>query len=145
MKSWVKYFINILLILIIMFFGEHVFEGITKNIQTTFKMNPFLINMVMIIFYGCIGLLLGLEHLINEINKEGTWIINSPKIVFMVLPSLYFSFAMFLYYSSIQFVRNILAYPVGILLESGTNFMHVFQLIFGYSIITSFYKRSEKM
>jgi hypothetical protein len=95
----------------------------------------------MIIFYGGIGLLLGLEHLICEIRKEGTWIINLPKVVLMVIPSLYFSLAMFIYYNNI----TVLSFSIGVLIEGGSGFIHAFQIILGHSIITSFYKNNKEI
>ena len=143
-KSWSKYFLIIILILVMVFWGQYVLDGITRNSQKTYNINPYFYNMVMIIFYGSIGLLLGLEHLIQEIKKEGTWVINIPKLILMGIPSLYFSLGIFLYGSRNQFVREVIAYPIGILLNNSTNFIFVLQLIFGYSIITSFYKKMKK-
>ncbi|MCB2358771.1 hypothetical protein [Clostridium estertheticum] len=141
-KSWLKYFFIILIILFIVFSGQHILESINRNAQETYNTHPYLQNILMIIFYGGIGLLLGLEHLIHEIKKEGTWIMNVPKFLLMGLPSLYFSLAVFIYYSSNQLVRNI-SYPISILITSNQSFIWVFQLILGHSIITSFYKKID--
>ncbi|MBX4267980.1 hypothetical protein [Clostridium estertheticum] len=142
-KSWLKYLFIILIILFIVFSGQHILDGINRNAQETYNTHPYLQNILMIIFYGGIGLLLGLEHLIHEIKKEGTWIINVPKFLLMGLPSLYFSLAVFIYYSNNQLVRNVLSYPISILLTSNQSFIWVFPLILGYSIITSFYKKLD--
>jgi hypothetical protein len=139
-KSWSKYFIYMCLILIVVFWGQHVFGVYKQNVQKTFNFNPYYPNVLMIVFYGSIGLLLGLEHLICEIKKEGTWIINLPKIVLMTLPSLYFSLSIFIYYNNITF----LSFPIKVLIEDGTNFINAFQIILGYSIITSFYKVNKR-
>ncbi|MCB2356765.1 hypothetical protein [Clostridium estertheticum] len=141
-KSWLKYFFVILIILFIVFSGQHILDGINRNAQETYNTHPYLQNILMIIFYGGIGLLLGLEHLIHEIKKEGTWIMNVPKFLLMGIPSLYFSLAVFIYYSNNQLVQNI-SYPIGILLTSNQSFIWVFPLILGYSIITSFYKKID--
>lgn len=143
-KSWLKYFFIIILILVIVFWGSHVFDVFISNAKKNFDTNIYLQNIIMIIFYGGIGMVLGLEHLIQEIKKEGTWVINLPKLTFIGIPSLYFSFALCIYYSNNQFVHNIIAYPIGILITNSTTFLSVFQLILGYSIITSFYKSIDK-
>ncbi|HEY5535244.1 MAG TPA: hypothetical protein VIL99_09965 [Ignavibacteria bacterium] len=144
-KSWLKYFFIILIILFIVFTGQHVFDVIEKNAQETFNSNPYIQNILAIIFYGGIGLMLGLEHLITEIKKEGTWVINIPKLLLMGIPSLYFSLYVFIYFGS-EFVQAILAYPIRILLTttSNQNFISIFPLILGYSIITSFYKKIDR-
>lgn len=92
-----------------------------------------------------IGLLLGLEHLISEIRKDGTLKVNLHKIILMGLPSLYFSLTYFLGYSNNRFVQNILAYPIIKLLTYYSSFVFVFQLILGYDVIRSFYKYSEEI
>ena len=138
-KSWLKYLIYISLILVIVFWGQYIFEDMRKTTQSTFNYNPYMQNIIMIIFYGAIGLLLGLDNLIHEMEKEGTWKINIPKIVLMVIPSLYFSLPIFIYYNN-HFIINVLTYPISLLLRNGTGFFAVFQLMLGYSVITSFYK-----
>lgn len=70
-KSWLKYFFIIILILVMVFWGHYVFESIRKNVQETYNVNPYFQNIIMLIFYGGIGLILGLEHLIQEIKKQG--------------------------------------------------------------------------
>ena len=127
------------------FWGQYVFESIRRNVQETYNVNPYFQNIIMLIFYGGIGLILGLEHLIQEIKKQGKWVINIPKLVLMGIPSLYFSLSILIYYINSQFVRDILSYPIGILLNNSPNFISVFQLILGYSIITSFYKENEEI
>jgi hypothetical protein len=141
-KSWLKYFFILILILIVVFLGDYVFDNMRRTAQMTYKFNPYTENLLMIAFYGCIGLLLGLEHLIEEIKKVGMWKINIPKLIFITIPSLYFSLDIFLYYNRIEFVRNVLAYPIGILMSNSASITAVFQLILGYSIITSFYKKN---
>lgn len=138
-KSWLKYLIFTSLILIIVFYGQYVLEGIRKNAEKTYDINIYYSYGTSIIFYGGIGLVLGLEHIINEAKQEGTWKINLPKIVLMVLPSLYFSLGPFIYFNNL----TILSFPIGVLIqggEGGATFINTFKLILGYSIITSFYK-----
>lgn len=142
-KSWLKYFFIIILILVMVFWGQYVFESIRRNIEETLNVNPYFQNIIMLVFYGGIGLILGLEHLIQEIRKQGKWVINIPKLVFLGIPSLYFSLAIFIYYSNSPFLRDVLSYPIGILLTGNANFISIFQLILGYSVITSFYKKNE--
>jgi len=143
-KLWIKYLIYMCLILIVVFGGQHVFVVYKQNAEKAFNFRPYYENILMIIFYGGIGFLLGLEHLIEEIKKEGVWQINIPKLVLMGIPSLYFSLYIFIYCSSNQFVQAVLGYPIGILSKDSASFIVVFQLILGYSIITSFYKKKNK-
>lgn len=101
--------------------------------------NPFLIFLGSIIIFIVLGLLLGLERLVAEMRKEGKWGINLPKIIFLGIPSLYFSIGTFIYYyCPIVFVQVTLCYPLRFFLQG--NFISVFQMILGYTICTSFIK-----
>ena len=142
-KSWLNYFLFIILILVMVFWGRNVFDGFRINAKKFYDINYFFQNITMVFFYGGIGLILGLEHLIQEIKKEGTWVINIPKLILMGIPSLYFSLAILMYFSSNYFVRNVLGYPIIFLLNDSINFISVFQLTLGYSIITSFNKKMK--
>lgn len=142
-KSWLKYLLVILSIIIMVFWGHHIFEGIRRSTIETFNFNPYVQNIVGMFFYGTIGLLLGLEHLIEETKKEGKWVLNIPKIVLIGVPALYFSLAIFIFYNNL-FLNNIWSFPIRILLTNGnSNFIIVFQVILGYTIITSFIKNIE--
>ncbi|MCM1988464.1 hypothetical protein [Oceanirhabdus seepicola] len=143
-KSWIKYFGYTCLILIIVFWGQHVFEIIRKNNQR-FNFYTFYNTAMYISFYGSIGLFFGLEHLLSEIKKKGKWMINWPKIIFMGIPSLYFSFGIAIYYMDTPIIRDVIAYPIVVLLRNGSVFMPVFQMTLGYSIITSFYKDNKNL
>jgi hypothetical protein len=139
-KSWLRYLIYMCLILVMVFWGQYVFGVYKQSVQESYNFRPYYYNILMIIFYGGIGLVLGLEHLIFEIKKEGSWAINFAKIVLMGIPSLYFSLAMFIYYNNIP----ILSFPIGAIIEDGTAFVNAFQVILGYAIITSFYKNRKE-
>ena len=144
-KSWSKYFIYMCFILLMVFWGQHVFQVIERDRVKLFIFPYLYFSAMTIIFYGSIGLILGLEHLICEIKKEGTWKINLPKIILMGLPSLYFSLAYIIYYSNFTFMRNILEYPILKLMENYSGFLSLFPLILGYLIITSFYKHNKHL
>ena len=143
-KSWSKYFFTIILILVIAFGGQYVLNGIIRNAKQNLNYNVYYHNIMMIIFYGAIGRVLGLDHLIKETKKEGPWVINISKLIFMGIPSLYFSLAICIVYINNQFIQNVIAYPIRILSSNSTNFISIFQLILGYSIIISFNKKMNK-
>lgn len=141
-KLWFRSLIYIILLLIVVFVGRHYFAIINKMAQT-FQTNPYNVNFVSFIFFSCIGVILGLENFIIEVKKNGVWSLNTPKLILVGLPSLYFSFSYLIYFSGIEFIQNVIAYPISILLNGGTTFIYAFQLIFGFSIITSFYKANN--
>lgn len=139
-KLWLKYFIYILLILAWISFEGYIEGRFRVDFNRNFRINVDFYALVILINVG-MGLLLGAEHLINEIKKEGNWKINLPKIILIVLPSLYFSLTYYFLYNTNQFVQKILTYPFVALFKNGTTFISTFQLIVGYMLITSFYKQ----
>ena len=142
-KSWGKYFIYSLLIFSFSLVGQYVFKTIKINNDKTFNYNPYLNDILMIVFYGGIGILLGLEHFIKEISKKGIWKLNLPKLVLIGVPSLYFSVFIFIYYSNIPFISQYLSYNWLIFSQGNTSYIAIFQVILGYIIVTSFYKVNE--
>ena len=69
-KTWSSYIVYICLILLIVFGGQYVFKAIELNARATYNTHPYLTNTLMIVFYGGIGILLGLEYFLNEAKKE---------------------------------------------------------------------------
>ena len=90
-----------------------------------------------------IGLLMGLEHMVCERGKEGTWKVNVSKLVIVGLPSLYFSLAYLWIYCDTTFSQSVFAYPIQYLLRYGFTYVSLFQMILGYVIITIFFKHGE--
>ncbi|QAA33409.1 hypothetical protein C1I91_18140 [Clostridium manihotivorum] len=109
-----------------------------KQKEATFQILPSML-LVTLVFIG-LGVLLGIERLAAERKKNGIWKINLPKLIFLGIPSLYFSLGIFLYYSSISFVRDIIAYPLDYFFNNNVNILSLFQVILGYVIISSFTK-----
>lgn len=141
-KSWIKYLIYVLLI-----FGFICLDAYVEKQQAIYQKETFNISVAysviaMIIKIG-IGLILGLEHIINEMRKEGTWKVDLPKIILLVIPILYFSISFPFIYLYDNFICNVLTYPMFIFTQSHSGFIYIFQLILGYFIITSFYKQSK--
>ncbi len=79
-----------------------------------------------------IGLFLGFEYLILEYRKEGVWKVNLPKLILMVIPSLCISISWVLYY----YGNN----PAFLLIKNSFGFVHIAPVVFGFSLITCFYK-----
>jgi hypothetical protein len=140
-KEWLQNFLVILLILVMVFGGQYVLEDMRGKAASTYQINIYLHGFITFFFYGGIGVLLGLEHFIREKKKNGKWSLNIPKLVLIGIPSLYFSASIFLFYNSLL-SNTFLVYPIGVLLNNnGSHFLTVFNVIFGFAIITSFYKK----
>lgn len=136
-SNWLLYFIYAVALLGYMIFSNKILISVNEQVQRTFNSLPLII-WSMIIFV-VLGLLLGLERFLLETRKEGHWKINSPKIIFLGVPSLYFSLSIFILSHPMNFIQGILYYPI-LFFSKHTDFISIFQIILGYIIITSFIK-----
>jgi hypothetical protein len=139
LKSWLRYFVFALIIFGLIILNAYVLRQFSSIQSKTYTINFFLLSVTSLI-YMVLGALLGYEYLITEAEKSGHWKLNLPKFIFLVIPSLYLSLGLVLYFTDL----GILYYPVvGLLLNSAKyslTVMSVSQILFGYFIVTSFYK-----
>lgn len=142
-KLWFKYFLYILLFCILIFLKQYVAGRLEYSYKRNWGANGSFILMIIIpfIFNLFIGFLLGLEYIIVEFKKVGSWKINLPKLILIGLPSLFFSLTYFLACINNTFIQNIFL----IFSKLGTNFVPTFQIILGYVIATCAYKYNEKI
>lgn len=137
-KLWLKYCIYILLLSGLIFSKEYVIGKMEVVYSSTWGagVSYILLITMPLIFNLLIGLFIGIEYLTEEIKKIGRWKINMAKFILVGLPSLFFSFTYHYAYINNTFVQSkLLRYAT-----LGTNFIPIFQIIFGYVVITSFYK-----
>ena len=134
--NWLSHCLYAVVLICYIAFGNNILIFLNEQRQTTYKMLPFLLGS-MIIFI-VLGVLLGLDKLILEMRKEGNWRLNLPKVIFLGLPSLYFSIGVFITFIPIGFIQQTIGYPIRFFLTG--NFISVFQIILGYTICTSFIK-----
>jgi len=137
-NKWLCYFLYGLL-LIAYFISSHIaLEYLNAQKNRTFVILPFEIWTTVIYTVG--GILLGLETFILEVKKKGSWKVNWPKVIFLGIPAIYLAVGIFFGYIPITFVREVLQYPFLFLYISKVNLVPIFQIAFGYILITSFVK-----
>ena len=136
--NWIIYFAYAVLLFCFIIISYKIYELGDMIRICKYNALPFL--TLSLVIFTLIGFLLGLEKLILEIRKEGSWRINLPKVVFIGIPSLYFSIGLLDYYSKIFFISEVLSYPIRILINYNPNFISIFQVIFGYVISSCFVK-----
>ena len=136
-NKWLHYFLYGLLLLAYIIFCHIWLEYLMKQSYKTFVISPFVIWST--ILYSVGGILLGLEKFLSEVNKKGSWKVNWPKVIFLGLPSIYLALGIFIGYLP-NFIKEILWYPFSLLYFSEVNLVPIFQLFFGYILITSFIK-----
>lgn len=142
-KQWLKHFIYLVVVIILVLIRVHFMKLAKAYSNETFLINYYFLSMV-ILTNILLGILLGVEHLISEMKAKGTWKINFPKLILLGVPALYFSIAYVAIYSQNTLVQYIFSYPLRIFLTYDTSIFYIFQLIFGYVIITSFCKKVRK-
>jgi hypothetical protein len=143
LKSWLKNLVFILLLVGAVFLQGYLQKLLQNDYVKSYKFN-YLILTGFTLATVLIGVILGLDHIFNEKKKEGSWSVNVPKLVLMGIPSLYASIIYYLASVNNQTVYKIFVNPVFKFFGSSTLFITVFQIIFGYVIITAFYKRVKQ-
>ncbi|MGB4661770.1 MAG: hypothetical protein WBI07_21530 [Mobilitalea sp.] len=141
-KPWIWYLLYLVIIIVYVIIKSTVTEIVAEDFNRNFRLNLSLYTMVFLMNIG-FGLLLGFEHLLREWHKRGNIKINRSKIIFLGVPSIYFSIVYYFAYSGNQFLSNNLARPIYALFNMDDNFIPLFQIILGYILITCFYKNPE--
>ncbi len=140
-KPWLRYLIFTTVIIVMIALWGYISSIIISSYYRFESNYSYLI--ISLLLGISIGLLIGLEHFISEKSKEGIWKINYPKMLLVGLPSLYFSIAGILIYGNSQFMLTIIAYPLLWLMRFGLDHVDIFQILLGYTVITSFQKYSN--
>jgi hypothetical protein len=78
------------------------------------------------------GVLLGVEHLINEKKKEGKWYFNVPRIIILGVSSLVFNLSILVYIFIVKLPNNMTI-----------EFMSMNMPLFGYLLSSNFSKDTE--
>jgi hypothetical protein len=94
----------------------------------------WLIVLAVPVGYIIFGCLLGLDHLVRQTRKNGAWSVNAVRLIFLSLPSLYFSF-----YWSLYFIGPLRKPVLPAWLPQ--QFFSMAAVVFGYAMITSFRKK----
>lgn len=137
-KPWLKYFIYILVLCILVFLKEYAF-GKVKYLYYRFwggEITYYLLITIPLLFNVLIGLLMGLEHFLGELRKAGVWKVNLPKLILVGLPSLFFSLTYVIGLINIPFIQTKLLFFARL----GTEYVSPFQIILGFVILTSLHK-----
>jgi len=140
--SWLKYLILILLIIGFLVLDKYIYYKAFSTLDITpisFLAFPFLTLLNI-----AIGVLIGLEPLFKEAKKEGRWKFNWLRALILLLPTLY----LIIVFTGIIYGR-IYCRPLLFLLyehhltNTAMDVLSIIRLLFGYWLITSFYKKSE--
>lgn len=131
-------YIILLLIITLLFFGVSMADKFVKTYQTDSMGGNKNVFIFQFIVYCIAGMIFGLEKIISEMKKRGHWKINLLRLILLGLPSflvgmivvLIFIFPISLQILTLSFVNSGL-------------FINFMQMLFGYILVTSFYKVEE--
>lgn len=124
-NTWLKHFIYLMLIMALAWMGATILSNYYAEAQRSYNTNIIRIMLVNLIFFGGIGVVLGLDNFILEFKMEGKWRVNLPKLTVLGLPSLILS----------------IPYVYLILSPSAMQFMDticlISNIVFGYILVSS--------
>lgn len=124
-NTWLKNFIYLLLIMTLSWSGGTILSNYYAKVQSTYTSNILLIMLVNLVFFGGIGVVLGLDNFILQFKMKGQWRVNLPKLIVIGLPSLILS----------------VPYLIFTLLPSTMHFIDticlISNIVFGYILVSS--------
>lgn len=126
-KSCIKYFIYLIIIISLYSIGTILLRKYNNDFEKTFISNYWLVTLIKLVFFGGIGIILGVDSFLTELNRKGKWKLNIPKLIILGIPSFIFS----------------IPYIVLTLIPLSTSFNNIFtvsSIILGYTLISSLYK-----
>jgi uncharacterized transporter YbjL len=98
--------------------------------------NSVFLSVGLLVIDFLFGGILGWERFSKESNRPGKWLINLPRLVLIGLPSLVCSNVLLLHDADIPVISGMIP---GFLTQNSI-FASFSQILFGYILLTSFYK-----
>lgn len=126
-KKAIKYLIYIITMGILYYLGTIILAKHYKEVQSTYIYNYWLITLVQLIFYGGIGVVLGLDKFLIELKHEGKWKFDIMKLIILGIPSLIFS------------MPYLIITVIPLKTEFGNMFI-ISSIILGYTLVSSLSK-----
>lgn len=129
-----RYFLYVIIIIGYTIGAQYLLNVLQRNAAATFKPAWYILSGYMV--YLILGAILGIEHILNNLKKEGPWQLRYEKLLVVGLPVLILSCFVPLYFWCYRW----LPLPV---VGLNQEFAHVNSLILGYIAATSFYKKNS--
>ncbi|WMJ81019.1 hypothetical protein RBU49_01835 [Clostridium sp. MB40-C1] len=135
-NSCIKNIIYLILIVVLFTVGVLLLTNYKFQLQRTFEHNLVYITFIIIIFFGGIGIVLGLDNHNVLLKKEGTLKVDKPKLLILGIPSFIFSTAYIWGYLGLgNIIPNIFLYLI-----ENDYIVVISSIILGYTVTSSFYK-----
>ncbi|GEM_PF-2598675 len=130
-------YIMLLLAFALMFFGISVSEDYVKVLKGTGigLYYPYFYLWLQFLNFSAAGIVFGSETLMSEAKRDGKWKVNLARLFIMGIPSFLLG-AYFILWSMLSILPSLMSITFA---DFGI-FVNLMQMLFGYSVATSFYK-----
>lgn len=142
MRAFFKYMFYILIIFGLMQLYGFISNEFQFDYSRHYKPNISYL-VIMLLINLMIGLILGFGHFLRQMKHDGRWKINLLKLFLVGVPSLFFSLNPILMILNIKYISNACNNIMVYVFHNTSDYITIFQLILGYVIITSFYRKNE--
>ncbi|EGT4584790.1 hypothetical protein DAF82_10560 [Clostridioides difficile] len=139
MKKALRYLLFLIILLLMYFLAVKLNYDFYTQFYTGYMQDFKRYIFINLISSGGIGLLLGTELLIREYKKDGSWYIDIPRLLLLCFPS--FLLSLMLVFFFMFPVGNIPIIGNFIMLDRIPLNIIIFNILFGYFLITSFRKK----
>jgi hypothetical protein len=130
----------LLLAFALMFFGISVSEDYVTVLKGTGigLYYPYFYLWLQFLNFCAAGIVFGMEALMSEAKRDGKWKVNLARLFIMGIPSFLLG-AYFILWSMLSIFPSLMSLTFA---DLGI-FVNLMQMLFGYSVATSFYKDKE--
>ena len=139
MKKALRYLLFLIILLLMYFLAVKLNYDFYTQFYTGYMQDFKRYIFINLISSGGIGLLLGTELLIREYKKDGSWYIDIPRLLLLCFPSFLLSLMPVFFFmfpvGNIPIIGNF------IMLDRIPLNIIIFNILFGYFLITSFLKK----
>ena len=132
-----RYIIYALVLFGFLLLSQQLLNEFQRMAGITYNVYPFIYASICCSIL--MGSLVGVDVILKEAQKGGKWGIDAEKLMFIGLPSFYFSFKSFI---MLPVFSPALSSSFSLYVNPETAFISA--LIFGYSVTTSFHKKDLK-
>jgi len=131
-------YVMLMLAFALVFFGISVSEDYVKVLRGTGigLYYPYFYLWLQFLNFCLAGMVFGLEKLLSERATGGRWRINLARLFILGVPSFLFG-AYFVFWS-----MSTLPLPISLSFVDIGLFVNFMQMLFGYTVATSFYKQN---
>jgi len=142
-----KILLYVIILVLFLFIGIAVKQiNVLKDLETQTADVSYLCIRLLLIFlvYSVCGALLGSESFLKEKSRKGRWSVEISKILVLGIPSAFIGLYYILYYIFNYVLQITFLIQFNLVFLDFPAFVIIMQILFGYTVITSFYKNDAQ-